>query len=303
MSTRLTGLIAAAFSPMNADGSLALARVPDLVQQALAQEVSGLFLCGSTGEGFSLATDERRQLVESYREATAGRLPIIVQVGHSSLTEARALARHAAELNVDAIAAAPPTWFKPASVEILADCLAHIAEAAPDTPLFYYHIPPLSGVQLPMRGLLELAPSRVPSLAGIKFSHLAWDDLLACTAFEDGRYEIFFGADESLLSGLTAGVAGAVGSTYNFLGRLSGRIIETYRAGRLDEARALQETSTRLIHVIVRHGGMAALKATMKIAGADCGPPRLPLRGLDAAAEQRLESELREAGFFDWCTA
>lgn len=300
MTFRLSGLIAAAFSPMRPDGSVALDRAPALVDHALAQGVSGLFVCGSTGEGFSLTSEERRLLVEAYREATQERVPIVVQVGHDSLIEGRALAKHAADVGADAIAAAPPTWFKPADVDSLAECLAVIAEGAPDLPLYYYHIPPLSGVHLPMRELLAIASERLPSLAGIKFSHLAWDDLVQCTSFQDGRYDILYGADESLLSGLAAGVDGAVGSTYNVLGRLSQRVIDSFREGDLDEARRLQAISARLIRVIVGAGGMSALKATMAIAGVDCGPPRLPLRAFDEAAQLSLERALRDAGFFEW---
>ena len=80
---RLRGLVAATFTPMHEDGSLHLERVGAIVEHLLGQHLSGIFLCGSTGEGESLTAAERRLVAEAYMEAVGGRLPVIVQVGHN----------------------------------------------------------------------------------------------------------------------------------------------------------------------------------------------------------------------------
>ena len=62
MSWRLTGLIAAGFTPMHADGSLRLEQVGKIVELLILDGVSGLYVAGSTGEGVSLTTEERQQI-------------------------------------------------------------------------------------------------------------------------------------------------------------------------------------------------------------------------------------------------
>ena len=89
MSARLTGLVAATFTPMQSDQAIDLDAIHVLTERLLAEGVGGLFVCGSTGEGVSMTTDERKQVAEAFISAARGRVPVIVHVGHNSLHDAR----------------------------------------------------------------------------------------------------------------------------------------------------------------------------------------------------------------------
>lgn len=288
----LQGLIAATFTPMQEDGALNLNAVPAIADFVIGQGVDGLFVCGSTGEGTSLTGNERRAVSEAYIAAAAGRVPVIVHVGHNSVQEASALAAHAAQAGANAIAATPPAYFRPTSVEILIECLQPVARAASDLPFYYYHIPALTGVHLPMIDFLAAARESLPTLAGIKFSNTQLNDLLSCVQFEGGRYNILFGADEMLLAGLAMGAAGAVGSTYNFLAPTYRGVIDAFEAGQISEAQHCQARATEIVHAILSHGGHNALKAAMCVLGEDCGPPRLPIAALTLDQLKSLETRL-----------
>jgi len=290
----LTGLVAATFTPMKSDGCLDLQRIAAVCDFVLGQGVDGLFLCGSTGEAPSLTNEERMQVASAYHRAAAGRVPVVVHVGHNSLADARTLAAHAEQMGADAIAVVPPSYFPLSSIEVLIECLRHIAEAAPDTPLYYYHIPSITGVDLSMIELLERAES-LPTLAGIKFSAPQFDQLAACVEYDAGSYNILFGCDELLLSGLMKGVDGAVGSTYNFMAPHYRRIIDAHQAGKMDAAKQHQAVATARVEEILRHGGHNAIKAAMGILGLDCGPPRLPWKPLSDGARSALKQELADA--------
>ena len=106
---RLRGLIAAGFTPLHADGSLDLDRIGPMVEQLLDDGVEGIYAVGSTGEGVSLTTAERREVAAAYVSAVGGRCPVVIQVGHNSLAEARGLAAHARRIGATAISATPPT--------------------------------------------------------------------------------------------------------------------------------------------------------------------------------------------------
>ncbi len=295
----LSGLIAATFTPMKADGDVDLEAIPAVTDYVLGQGASGLFVCGSTGESPSLTVDERRAVAAAYIAARDGRpggdrAPVVVQVGHNVLREAAALASHAESIGADAIGLVPPSYFPPPTLDGLVASLKTIAEAAPSTPLYYYHIPRLSGVSTRMHDLLQRAEHELPTLAGIKFSSFELDDLLRCVDFAGGRYNLLFGSDEMLLAGLAMGVDGAVGSTYNFLGPHYRAVIQAHDAGRMDEARAHQLRATTLVHTILEFGGGAAIKAAMAILGQDCGSPRLPLEALSPQAKGALAARLEE---------
>jgi len=199
-----------------------------------------------------------------------------VQVGHNSLAEARNLAAHAQAIGADAISAIPPTYFTIDSLGTLIDCLVEIASAAPQLPFYYYHIPQITGVNFDMVEFLRHGAERIPSLAGIKYAAFKIFELQACLEFQNGRFDIPFGCDEMLFSGLGAGAVGAVGSTFNFAAPLYHRIITAFREGNVDEARAYQSLAVNMIRLCYRYRGMSAIKAIMKLIGLDCGPNRLP---------------------------
>lgn len=117
MPPTLSGLIAATFTPFLPNEELNLAIIPQMADLLVRNGVSGAFICGTTGEGFSMTNDERRRTAEAWRAATPPGLKLIVHVGHLSLTESCALARHAQEIGADAIATIAPCFFKPAGAE------------------------------------------------------------------------------------------------------------------------------------------------------------------------------------------
>ncbi len=300
MSFRMTGLVAAVFTPMRADGSLNLDRAGPVVDHLVREGVSGVFVCGSTGEWASLTTDERMKAAEAFVEAGKGRLPVVVHVGHNSLAEAHTLATHAGQIGADAISATPPSYFKPASVEVLAECLAHISAGAPELPFYYYNIPGITGVELDMLELLQLAADKLPAFVGIKYSASTVDELQSLLDFEDGRFDILHGRDEMLLSGLSTGALGAIGTTYNFAAPLYCRLIEAFNSGDMVQARRCQARSVDMIRVCREYGGHTAFKAVMGLIGLDCGPNRLPQVSLDPDETETLKSELEAIGFFQW---
>ena len=123
---RLSGLIAAPHTPMNADGSLNVSQVRRQAEYLAHDGVTGVFICGSTGESHSLTQRERMAMAEAWSgPARDSKLKLIVQVGDNCLEDARELARHAAEVGVDALGAMPPSYFRPDSVSGLVDCCAN----------------------------------------------------------------------------------------------------------------------------------------------------------------------------------
>ena len=296
----ITGLVAPVVTPMHEDGSLKLDLAGQIVDHLDRWGVAGVFVCGSTGEGQSLSVAEREDVAEAYAQAARGRLRVIVHVGHNALGEARKLAGHAQKLAADAIAISPPSYFKPTNAETVARCIRDVSDAAPELPVYYYHIPAMTGVHINVIELLRIAEVECPNLAGVKFTCEDLMDLQLCLEFSGGRYDMLFGRDEMLMSGLAVGVRGAIGSTYNYAAPLYTRIIEAFERGDLEEARRGQLDAARLVTVVRRHGGVSCHKTMMKFVGIDCGPCRLPLVTLTGEEEKQLEADLREVGFFEW---
>jgi len=269
-------LIAAPHTPFAPNGDLNLDAVAQQVALLRADGVHGMLIAGSTGEGSSLSGTERRNLAERWAKE-CGDLQLWVHVGHNSPREARSLAEHAATIGAHGICAAPPSWFPLSSVDRLTDTCAEIAAGAPDLPFLYYHIPALSHVQMAMAQFATAARARIPNFAGIKYTHLDPLDFQACVREHGDAIKLYWGCDELLVTGLTLGAHGAVGSTYNFATPLYHRLIAAHDKGDMQTARDLQGKAAALVDLLVAHGYMAAAKVTMKHLGVDIGGVRCPM--------------------------
>ena len=300
MSVSSFRIIAAPHTPFHSDGRLKREAVPQQAHHLSRFGVDGVFVGGTTGECASLTVEERMFLAESWCEvAPTSELDIIVHVGHSSQIDACRLATHAQHTHADAVAAYAPNYFKPQKVDDLIDFLAPIAKAACDLPFYYYDIPVMTGVRLPMVEFLEKGKARIPNLVGLKYSNDDLVQLLQCVQLQDGEFEILFGRDEALLAGVAFGVRGAVGSTYNLAAHLYRRMLSALAAGDFSTARTLQARSITIVRAMESFGFLAASKAAMSMLGVDCGPLRPPLRNLDADQIDSLRRRLEEIGFFE----
>jgi N-acetylneuraminate lyase len=295
------GLVAATHTPFHADGRLNLAIVERQAEHLLRQGVQTIFIGGSTGECHSLTIEERLALAHRWSEVVCGSaLSLVIHVGSNCLADARQLANQALHLGAAAISAMAPSYFKPKSVEVLVACCAEIAAAAPSVPFYFYDIPSMTGVQLPMAEFLAKAEQRIPNLAGIKFTS---PDLLAyqqCLNLQKGRFDVPWGVDEYLLAALALGANGAVGSSYNFAAPVYQRVMSAFAKGDLATARAEQFRSVQLIELLASYGYMAAAKAVMGFLGVEVGPPRLPNTALTEEQRAEFKTILERLGFFDW---
>jgi N-acetylneuraminate lyase len=297
MKSKLNGLVAAPFTPMREDGSVNL---PVIAQQAQLLEtngVSGAFICGTTGEGFSLTTEERMQVAEAWLAALPKSLKVIVHVGHNSMEDSRKLASHAARIGAHAFATIGPNFFKPSDVAQLVGYCQQVAEAAPNLPFYFYHMPAMTGINFAMIDFLKAASGHIPNLAGIKFTHENLMDYTQCLHFENGKFDILFGRDEILLGALALGATGAVGSTYNYMAPIYQQVLAVFKRGDMETARRHQMKAIDIIAVMSRHGGLPAGKAMMKMVGVDCGPSRAPLCTLTPADIGALTKALEPLGF------
>jgi N-acetylneuraminate lyase len=289
----LTGLVPAVLTPFDRDGELNLAAVERQAELALRDGLTAVFVGGTTGESASMTVAERQALARRWAEVARGTpLRLVVHVGANCLADARALAAQAEQLGAVAVSAVAPSYFKPKTPALLAESCAAIASAAPDTPFYYYDIPGMTGLTLPVVESVRTIAERVPTFAGVKFSNPDLTTFQHLMRLDGGRLGLLWGTDEYLLAAVALGVEGAVGSTYNFAAPLFRRMLAAFRAGDLAAARAEQYRAVELITLLARYGYFAAAKEVVRLRGVDLGPVRLPNANLTADAAKELGRKL-----------
>lgn len=280
-------LIAAPFTPMTPNAEVNLEAIPAYVDHLLRKGIKSVFICGTTGESTSLSIAERKQIAEKWIESAQGQLKVMVHIGGCSLPEGKSLVKHAASIGATAVSAFAPNFIKAANAKDLAYYFKELLEEEPSIPFYYYNMPSMTNVQLPVLSLLKEIDGLIPNFYGVKYTHNDLMDMLSCANYKDGKYEIMNGFDEILLAGLSMGATGAVGSTYNYIPEVYQTLMEALKNNNQGLARQQQLKSIEVVDLLIKYGGIRTGKALMSYVGVDCGSVRRPL-------EAFTSEELRE---------
>ena len=200
---KINGHIVAPFTPLNSDASLNLGMIQPYAEFVIRNHMDGVFLCGSSGEGALLNREERIRIAETWMEAAGERLKIIIHTGGTNLVDQQYLAAHARDIGAYAISAMAPMFLGPKRVEELGAFCKLISQAAPELPFYYYHIPGLNGINLPVLDLLKYADENIPNFTGVKYTHDNMYEFDQCFRFWNYKYDLLHGLDETYLSGLS----------------------------------------------------------------------------------------------------
>ncbi len=297
---KIKGLIAAPFTPMNPDGSVNTIPILPYTNKLKIDGLSGVFICGTTGEGMLMTNEERKEVAQAWVNEQNDDFKVIVHVGTTSAKQSLELAAHAQSIGAYSVGCMGPMFLKPSRIDELVSFCAEIAAGAPDLPFYFYNMPSISGVELPMVEFIKEASVHIPNFSGIKFTHNNLIEMQQCLNLDNGKWDILHGYDELLLAGLSFGAEGAVGSTYNFMAPLYLDIIECFENGNIAESRKKQMQSVKIIEVLNKYGGaVVAGKALMKAQGIELGDCRLPLKKFNSAIYDNFIDEMKQVGLFE----
>lgn len=302
---KIKGLIDAPFTPFHANGDVNLEPIPAYAAMLKKNGLKGVFVNGSSGEGYMLTDQERMDIAQAWIDATKDfdDFKVIVHVGSCCLRSSKKLAEHAKAIGAYGIGAMAPPFPKIGRIEELVQYIEGITAGAPDLPFYYYHIPAFNGAYLPMIDLLKSIDGRVPSFAGIKYTYESLYEYNQCRLYKNSKYDMLHGQDETILPCLAMGGAqGGIGGTTNYNGRELTAIQDAWEKGDLEAARDHQNFAQEVINVICRYrGNIVGGKRIMKLIGLDLGPNRVPFRTITDEEEAAMKQELEAIGFFEQC--
>lgn len=295
---RLQGMVAAVFTPMYQTGEVNLDAIDKYAEWIASTPINGVFVCGTTGEFSSLTIEERKAVLEKWVKVADKRFRVIAHVGTNCQKYAIELAHHAMNIGADAVASIAPSFFKPVTVADLVNFFVPVAAAASELPFYYYNMPSITGVNLPVDKFLIEGKKVIPNLAGTKFTHNNLMEMGTCIDLNNHEFEVLHGFDEILISGLAMGAIAGVGSTYNYIPEVYKGIFDSMSRNDIETARRLQMKSIKVVEVIIRYGGgVRGGKAIMNVIGIGCGDCRLPITPFGEKEFERLKADLHEIGF------
>ena len=300
---KIIGLIDAPFTPFDENGEINLAPIPRYADMLQRNGLKGVFINGSSGEGYMLTEEERMKLAEAWVAAAPKDFKVIVHVGSTCIKSSRRLAAHAQEIGAWGTGAMATPFPRIGRIEELVAYCEEIAGGAPNLPFYFYHIPAFNNAYLSMLDLLKAVDGRIPNFAGIKYTFESLYEYNRCLRYKDGKYDMLHGQDETILPCLAMGGAkGGIGGTTNYNGKVLTGIINAWNAGDLDKARELQNFAQDVIDVICHfRGNIVGGKRIMKLIGLDLGKNRVPFQNMTDEEEAQMKKELEAISFFARC--
>ncbi len=293
---KLEGLVAAAHTPFNADGSVNLELIAKQAETLIKQKVTGVYISGTTGEGICCSLAERKAVFDEWVKAAKGKLFLIAHIGALALPDVQELGAYAVKCGMDATSIVPPNFFKPGSIGALVAYLQEALKTSEKLPFYYYHTS-MSGVNFDMQKFLEEADGKIKNLAGIKFNYPDLYMFQRCMRACGGKYDITWGIDEWFAGAVALGAKSAIGSTYNYSAGIYYKIWDAVKAGDLKKAEKGMKQVCDIVDILVQYGGVAGGKAMMAVWGLDMGGVRLPNVSLSEEAKADCVARLKKIGF------
>ncbi|MBZ4191390.1 dihydrodipicolinate synthase family protein [Niabella beijingensis] len=272
MNFQFSGLWSAMFTPTDATGAPEMEQLGKLTELLIAQEQDGLYILGSTGQGVLFTEDQRKAVLKEVTRITAGRLPVMVQVGALTTAESVRLAQHAAAHGADAISSVGPIYFTGSAENALQHYRA--IAGATDLPFFPYQLGSntMGDISLFIDRLLA-----IPNVAGMKLTTGQLMEISSIHLKAGDRLQLFSGADELMCHASLCGAAGAIGSFYNLWGPACQKVLRSFKNGDYELGKSFMLEFQKAILYVLPNVWTFFRKTMQLKYGIDIGPAKAPL--------------------------
>ena len=289
----LKGIIPAFISPTDNEGRLDVGPVARILEFDIERGIAGVFIGGSTGEGFCQTTDERKKLAEVVIDSVAGRIPVVIHVGSMNFREVMELSEHAAKAGADGVSSVIPFYYSYTLEEIRSFYQA-IARTS-GLPTLIYALSHVATSTFPPDEFIDAALS-VEGVYGIKFTNNDINRLNVLKQLAKGRLRFFGGVDVLPLPMLCMGADGLIGSNYSALPEPWVAVYEAFLARELDRAIAMQERIVHYVRSFKHVSGAQRAKYILQLRGIEAGDvwlPKGPRRDVDVEVCRGVLGELK----------
>lgn len=293
-TVELRGIIPPILTPMNPDESVNLEVLRQQIERMIAGGVHGLFVFGTNGEGYILNEKEKIEVLEAAIDQVKGRVPVYAGSGCISTADTVRMSKKAQELGADVLSIITPS-FAVASQKELYDHYVEVARHV-DIPIVLYNIPARTGNKLLPETVAKLARD-VDVIMGAKDSSGDWENLQAyitLTRELDKGFKVLSGNDSLILPALKAGGAGGIAGCANVYPHVLASIYDLFKAGRLDEAQAAQDSIASFRAVFKYGNPNTVVKKAVGLLGYPVGDCRKPFNDLCDEGVEALKNVLKE---------
>ncbi|MBI5170387.1 MAG: 4-hydroxy-tetrahydrodipicolinate synthase [Candidatus Eisenbacteria bacterium] len=282
------GLSVAMVTPFK-NGAIDYTATANLVEFMIEGGVQGLVVSGSTGEAATTSFDEKRELWKFVKAQAKGRVWIVAGTGTNDTAVSIAITKMAEEVGVDGAMVVTPFYNKPSAK----GQVAHFDAVAKSTklPVILYNVPGRTGTNtLPD----TLAQVTAPNVKAVKEASGSLDQMAQVK--QKTRFTLLSGDDSLTLPAISVGGEGIISVVGQVVPREMRALTDAARAGRLDEARALNDKLAPIFKAAFIESNPSPTKFLLSRMGICANELRLPLVPVEPASETAILAAAEKVG-------
>ena len=295
----LRGIVPPMVTPLAGRDELDLGGLKRLINHQINAGVAGLFVLGTTGEGPSLSYRLRNELIQQSCEIVAGRVPVLVGITDTSITEALKLTEFSKKAGANAVVAAPPYYF-PVEQDDVGDFLRQVADDSV-LPTFIYNMPSCVKLSMTFETIAKLADHK--NICGVKDSSgdiEAYRKLLELRSVRPD-WTFLIGPENLMAESVLMGGHGGVNGGGNLYPKLFVSLCKAAEKKDQSEIDRLQQELMQLGELYTfagsgPNGYLRGLKYSLEAAGICSGRCAAPFRPLDDASRKKITAFVERLG-------
>lgn len=285
------GILPAFYACYDDHGDISEERIKSLSDYLYEKGVQGVYVGGSSGECIYQSVEERKDVLRYVANNLKGKMTLIAHVGAPSTRDSIELAKYAAELGYDALSAIPPIYFKLPDRAVY-KYWSDIIDST-ELPFIIYNIPQTTGYTLSPALFEKLLENK--KVIGVKNSSMPTMDIERFKKVGGDNVIVFNGPDEQYVAGRIMGADAGIGGTYGSMPELFLKANELVKAGKFDEARAIQSDINDIIIAECSFEGSmyAVIKEILKRRGVNIGGVRAPFENISDADSAKIDDVIQ----------
>lgn len=286
------GVLAPIPTPFDEHDRVDTTRLKTALQKWMATSLDGVVVLGSNGEAALMDDFESDQAIVAARDVVPSSRRFIVGTGRESTQAAIRASKRAAEHGADAVLVRTPGFFK---TQMTNDAFVRhytaVADASP-VPVLLYNFTAVTGVNLLPAAVARIATH--PNVVGMKESGGDIGQIADLVTSTPATFGVIAGSAGTFYPALNVGAVGGILALANVLPDACTKLFRLTKAGRHEEAIAVQRRLMPMAKLLGQQYGVPGLKAALSLIGYDVGMPRPPLAPLPEAAVAALRDALAQ---------
>lgn len=302
LSRPLQGIIPPLVTPLLTRDRIDHEGTERLINHVISGGVHGIFLLGTSGEASSLSHETQREFLKIASDCIADRVPVLVGVTDTSMSETVAFAEFAAECGADAVVLAAPHYF-PMHQNDLRQYVEELAAELP-LPFLLYNMPSHTKVSFEIATIQALLS--LPNFWGVKDSSanmLYFNKLLELKS-QRPDLTVLMGPEELMAQSVLMGGDGGISGGSNLVPELYVSLYTAAKQENIREVHRLQQLVMRLSKSVYEvsdppTGYLAGIKAALGIVGLCSDRLCEPLYGMPKPQKEKIRQHLADLGVLD----